>query len=114
MCFDIHSNKSKVCFLSPEIYLSKRLQELSANQPIRAVLQGHQINEQLQAKFTETAIAQRHDTVLWLSKHTQYYYNLPKLTDKHKLAFFTFKNDPSDMVNVHSHPNSSTGHFTRD
>lgn len=45
MCFTKFSNTSEVCIHLPEIYLSKRLQKLSANQPIGAVLQGQQINE---------------------------------------------------------------------
>lgn len=55
---------------SPEVYLGQRLEQLSADQPIGAVLQGQEVNEQLQAKFTETAITQRHDTVLQWYKQT--------------------------------------------
>lgn len=57
-------NAQVVCQLSPEVNLSKRLKQLSADQPIGAILQGQEVNEKLQTKFTVTAITQRHYTVL--------------------------------------------------
>ena len=55
---------------SPEVHLSHGLQQLRADEPVRAAPEGQQVNEQLQAQLTEAAAAQSHDAVLE-HKHTE-------------------------------------------
>ena len=52
----------------PEVHLGQGLQELRPDQPIGAVPQGQQVDEQLQAQLTQSAAADGHEAVL--QEHT--------------------------------------------